>query len=280
VQLIPLATGLAYPECPRWHEGELWLSDQHAGEVLRIALDGTVTVVEKIAGRPSGLGWLPDGSLLIVSMLDRRLLQLDGEELIVRADFRHLHPGPSNDMVVDSSGRAYVGNIGFDFYAGESMRPTVLTMVDTDGTVKIVAEDVVVPNGMAITPDNRLILAESWRHQLTVFEIASDGGLQNRATFAELGADIPDGMCLDAEGAVWYASLHDRFEVVRVAPGGAVLDRVSTGAREPIACTLGGPRGTTLFVCTSEHLRPEETTQARSGAIETIEVAVPRAGLP
>jgi len=276
--LEPLASGFAYPECPRWHEGALWFSDQHAGEVVVVALDGSARVAARVEGRPSGLGWLPDGSLLVVSMLDRQLLQLDAGELVVRAEFGQWHGGPSNDMVVDALGRAYVGNIGFDFYAGESMRPTVLTMVDVDGAVRVVAEDVVVPNGMAITPEGRLIVAESWRHQLTSFAIEPDGTLTDRAVFAELGQDIPDGMCLDAEGAVWYASLHDRFEVVRVAPGGTVLDRVSSGTREPIACALGGPRGTTLFVCTSDHLRPEESTTARSGAIEVVEVDVPAAG--
>lgn len=274
--LSVVAEGFAHPECPRWHDGALWFSDQHAGEVVRVEPTGEVERVVRVEGRPSGLGWRPDGTLLVVSMLDKRLLALHDHELTVVATFDDVHGGPSNDMVVDGRGRAYVGNIGFDFYSGEEGRPTVLTMVEVDGTVRVVADDLLVPNGAVITPSGQLVIAESWRNRLTCFDIADDGGLANRAVFADLGAGtIPDGICLDAEGAVWFASLHDRFEVVRVARGGEVLDRVPTGTHEPIACVLGGDDGRTLFVCTSEHLKPEESVVARTGRIEAVTVDVP-----
>ncbi|MGE0878414.1 MAG: SMP-30/gluconolactonase/LRE family protein [Acidimicrobiia bacterium] len=269
--------GFAYPECPRWHDDALWFSDQHAGEVVRVDASGSPTVVHRVVSRPSGLGWRPDGSLLVVSMLDHRLLCEREGELSAVADFTGLHGGPTNDMVVDEFGRAYIGNIGFDFYAGESARPTVITMVDVDDRVSVVADDVVVPNGMVITSQHELVFAESWRHQLTRFAIADDGSLHDREVFADVGTDIPDGICIDAEDAVWYASLHDRLEVVRVARGGQVLDRVKTTG-EAIACELGGVDGHTLFVCVSDDLRPETSVANRTGRIECARVDVPRRG--
>jgi sugar lactone lactonase YvrE len=179
------------------------------------------------------------------------------------------------DMVVDRDGRAYVANIGFDHYGGEAGRPTVLTLVEPDGTVRVVADDLLVPKGMVITPERELIVAESWRRRLTSFDIRDDGTLINRRVFADLEGVIPDGICLDRDGAIWFASLHDAFEVVRVERGGKVLDRVSTGRGEAIACVLGGDAGRTLYVCVSDHLLPGDSTVVRSGRIEAVDVDVP-----
>lgn len=215
--------------------------------------------------------------MLVVSMADRLLLHLDGESTSTITDLALWHPGLSNDLVTSSAGISYVGNIGYDHHLGDTPRPTVLTAVDTAGNVNVVAEDVFVPNGMVITPDGlTLILAESMGHRLTAFDIEPDGSLSGRRIFADLGRAVPDGICLDADGGVWYASPRGR-EVVRVLEGGAVTDRVSTGDRFAVAPVLGGPDGRTLFVCTTEHLLPPETLEKRTGRIEYTRVEVPGA---
>lgn len=288
----PFVDGLAYPECPRWHDGAVWLSDQHAGAVVRVDLSGSSEVVARLAAEPAGLGWRPDGTLLVVSMHDHRLLAVDpdpgdpdGTSFSPVADLSPFHPGLSNELLVDPAGRAYVGNIGFDFYGGDDPRPTVVVLVDPDGGVRVAADDLLVPNGMVLTPDGEtLIVAESFAHRLTAFTVAADGSLGGRRVFADLGEEIPDGICLDADGAVWFASIA-RHEVVRVLPGGPagrgrVDERVSTGDREAVACMLGGPDRRRLFVCTTLHLDPEHSVPARSGRLEVVDVAVPGAGLP
>ena len=290
MQTEPFVDGLCYPECPRWHDGAVWLSDQHAGVVVRVAMSdsggsGTVEEVAALPTEPAGLGWAPDGTLRVVSMHDHRLLSLDlaagadGRFELV-ADLSAFHPGLSNELLVDPAGRAYVGNIGFDYYGGDDPRPTVVVLVDPDGTVRVAAADLLVPNGMVLTPDGRtLVVAESFAHRLTAFTVAADGSLADRRVFADLGDDIPDGICLDAEGGVWYAAI-GRHEVVRVVSGGQVTDRVSTGDREAVACVLGGPDRRRLFVCTTLHLDPEHSVPARSGRLEVVDVAVPGGCLP
>jgi sugar lactone lactonase YvrE len=267
-----LVSGLAYPECPRWHDGALWLSDQHDGTVLRISPSGATEVVVTVPGGPAGLGWTTDGTLLVVSMHDHALLTFDGSDLRTVADLSGFHPGLSNDMVIDEAGRAYIGNIGFDFYAGEEPRTTVLAMVE-DGRVSVAADGLLVPNGMVIDGPV-LVVAESFAHRLTAYDRAADGQLSGRRVFADLGEEIPDGICLDAEGAVWYAAIA-RGEVVRVLPGGQVTDRVKVDAAEAVACVLGGEHGKTLYVCTTDELQPERSKEARSGRVEAVEVAVP-----
>jgi sugar lactone lactonase YvrE len=186
----------------------------------------------------------------------------------------------TNDMVVDGTGRAYVGNFGFDFYARQPSVPAVLVAVEPDGSARVVAEDLMFPNGMVITPDGAtLVVGESWGGRLTAFDVAADGSLSGRRLFAQLEGAVPDGICLDAEGAIWVASPVSN-EVVRVREGGEVLERISVGERQAFACMLGGPGRTTLYVCTAFDSEPEKCREQRAGRIEATVVEVPGAGWP
>lgn len=194
-----LLDGLSFPEAPRWHDGRLWLSDFYHHRVLTVDESGKTETVASVPNQPSGLGWLPDGRLLIVSMLDRKLLRLDGAKTTEVADLSALAGGPCNDMVVDAEGRAYVGNFGFNRHAGEAERTTCIVRVDPDGKVTKAADDLLFPNGTVITPDGRtLIVGETFAKRLTAFDIAADGGLSNRRVFAQFADVFPDGICLDA----------------------------------------------------------------------------------
>jgi sugar lactone lactonase YvrE len=278
--LVPVAEGLVFPEGPRWHRGELWFSDMLGGAVHRIAADGTVHHVLDVVAQPSGLGWLPDGRMLVVSMRDRRLLRVDGDALAVHADLSRLAPQPCNDMVVDRLGRAYVGNFGFDLAGRAAPAPTCLMLVTPDGGARVVADGLLFPNGCVITPDGAtLIVGETFGARLTAFSIAADGSLHARRTWAALPGKSPDGICLDADGAVWVASPPTR-EVLRVVEGGTVTHRVATAA-QAIACMLGGSDGLDLFVL-SGHVSfdADKARRYRSGRIDRVRVAVPHAGRP
>jgi len=228
---------------------------------------------------PSGLGWLPDGRLLVVSMRDRRLLRLDPEGLTEVADLSGLASFHCNDMVVDDRGRAYIGNFGFDLHTGASREKAELILVTPDGDARIVADELDFPNGTVITPDGRtLIVGETMGQRLTAFDIEDDGSLDGRRTWAQMKGILPDGICLDAEGAIWVASPISSG-VFRVAEGGETLRKISVET-QAFACMLGGPEGRTLHICTAETSQPSEAQAKRTGRIETIEVEVPRAGLP
>lgn len=272
--------GLTFPEAPRWHDGRLWFSDFYSHRVLTVDISGYMDIVAEVTGRPSGLGWRPDGTLLIVSMLDRTLLRLDGKALSVVADLSALASAPCNDMVVDAAGRAYVGNFGYDRHKGEPMRATCLVRVDPDGTVTRAADDLLFPNGTVITPDGRtMIVAETQGHRLTAFDIAADGTLSNRRVFAQLEERcFPDGICLDADGAVWVADARNP-RVLRVLDGGEIAHTVTTGDRPAFACMLGGDDRRTLFVLTNSGSGPAMADK-RDGRIEAVRVDVPGAGLP
>ena len=219
--LQPYVKELAFPESPRWHDGALWFSDFYTRRVNRATPDGRVETVVEVPGQPSGLGWLPDGRLLVVSMNDRRLLRLDGGALTVVADLSALAPAPCNDMLVDAQGRAYIGNFGFDLQARAPFASTSLIMVTPEGAARVVATDMHFPNGTVLTPDGRtLIVGESYGQRLTAFDVRADGSLANRRVWAQLhGKGVgPDGICLDAEGAIWLASPVTR-EVLRVREG-------------------------------------------------------------
>lgn len=277
--LTPLAEGFAFLEGPRWHGGKLWVSDMHDDRVLTVDLAGRRETVVEVPGRPSGLGWLPDGRLLVVSMTDRRLLRLDATGLSVVADLSGIATFHCNDMVVDAHGRAYIGNFGYDFEAGEPQRSAALALVLPDGTVNVAADDLAFPNGAVITPDGRtLIVAESFGARLTAFDVLPDGRLSGRRVWAALQGAVPDGICLDAEGAIWLASPLSK-EVLRVREGGAVLERIPT-ATQAIACMLGGVDRTTLFVLTAQSFHREECRAQRNARIEVTDVEVPGAGLP
>ncbi len=273
MKLEVLLSGLRFPEAPRWRGDRLWFSDMYACEVRSVDLAGQSKVEVHHAEPTSGLGWLPDGTLLVVSMADRKLMRVDAGRASVHADLSKLAPHHCNDLVVDARGRAYVGNFGSDISGGGAPTPTCLILVEPDGRARVVAEDLVFPNGMVITADGRtLIVAETFASRLTAFEIAADGSLSNRRIWAELGGAMPDGICLDAENAVWLASPFSR-ELLRVREGGEVVQRVAT-EQLPVACALGGKDGRTLLVLTTLHFEPEKTIE-RTGRIEIAQVTVP-----
>jgi sugar lactone lactonase YvrE len=274
-----LLDGLAFPEGPRWRDGKLWFSDMHDQCVKTVDLDGRCAEVVRVANDPSGLGWLPDGRLLVVSMRDRRLLRLDPDGLREVADLSRVAAYHCNDMVTDARGRSYVGNFGFNYETGEAPRTAAIALVTPEGQVRVAADDLSFPNGTVITPDGRtLIVGESFGSRLTAFDVAEDGSLSNRRVWAQLEKAVPDGICLDAEGAIWVASPMSG-EVLRVREGGEVAERIRV-ATQAIACMLGGPSRTTLFVCTSESLSAEDCRAKRSAKIEVALVSVPGAGLP
>jgi sugar lactone lactonase YvrE len=278
-QTTVLVDGLAFPEGPRWHDGKLWFSDMHAYQVKTVDLSGRLETIVEVPGQPSGLGWLPDGRLLVVSMTDRRLLRLDATGLTTVADLASFATYHCNDMVVDMAGRAYVGNFGFDLLTQQPFVPARLVLVTPDGHSRAVADDLAFPNGAVITPDGRtLIVGESVAACLTAFDIAPDGSLSGRRVWAQLEGAVPDGICLDAEGAVWVASPINS-EVLRVHPGGRVSQRIGVATRA-IACMLGGPDRRTLFVLTAATIDPDAARTQRRGQIEIVRVDVPGAGLP
>jgi sugar lactone lactonase YvrE len=270
---------LAFAEGPRWHEGRLWFSDMHDHRVAAVDLAGTAETIVEVPGQPSGLGWLPDGTLLVVSMVDRRLLRLDGGVLTEVADLSAQATFHCNDMVVDAQGRAYVGNFGWDLHGGGAPVDAVLLLVTPDGGTRVVATDLSFPNGSVITPDGAtLIVGESFAARLTAFDVAPDGALSNRREWARLDGAVPDGICLDAEGAIWVASPLSA-EVLRVREGGAVTHRVPVET-QAFACMLGGSERRHLFVCTALDSDPARCRETRSGRIEVVEVEVPGAGRP
>lgn len=274
-----LLDDLLFPEGPRWHDGKLWFSDMQGLHVMTVDLDGNSEKIVKVRESPSGLGWLPDGRLLIVSMIDRRLLRLDPIGLVEIADLRDLASFHCNDMVVDKLGRAYIGNFGFDLAANKPVEPAEIVMVTPDGDARVVAENLLFPNGTVITPDDQtLIVAETWGNCLTAFDIESDGTLKNRRTWAKLEDVYPDGICLDAEGAIWVAAPYPG-EVMRVQEGGNVTHRMNVSTK-PYACMLGGHDRRTLFVCTAGSSNPDEVRANPNGKIEIIDVEVPGIGLP
>jgi sugar lactone lactonase YvrE len=281
-----LREGLFFGESPRWHDGRLWYSDFYDHAVHALAPDGADERVVELDGRSSGLGWLPDGRLLIVSMLDRRVLRVEENGAVVtHADLSAIATGHCNDMVVDARGRAYVGNFGFDIEAPRDRStppPTaVLALVAPDGSVTAAADAMAFPNGTVITPDGRLlIIAESLGRRLTAFDIAPDGSLSGRRVWADLSARpvSPDGICLDADGAVWAANALGPV-VVRVAEGGAVLDEVEF-SQTCFACMLGGADGRQLYGLTAVSSVEHEAVPARAGRVEVATVDVPHAGLP
>jgi YD repeat-containing protein len=275
-----LVEGIVFGEGPRWRDGRLYFSDMHADRVVAVDPAGRLEAIVDVPGRPSGLGWDAQGRLLIVSMTDRRLLRLEARGLVEVADLSALATGQCNDMVVDAQGRAYIGNFGFDFETGDAPRNADLIRVDPDGRVSVAAKDLQFPNGSVITPDGRtLIVAESMGAQLTAFDVARDGGLSGRRLWAKLPEGVlPDGICLDAENAIWVASPTSR-EVARVAEGGRVLERIPL-ERMAIACMLGGADRRTLFILTSTSVQRAECQASRAGRVETARVAVPGAGLP
>lgn len=273
-----LIDGLWFPECPRWHNGKLWFSDMVSRHVMTVDLKGNTDVIVDVPGQPAGLGWLPDGRMLIVSMKDRRLLRLDKEGLAEVSDLNKFATADCNDMVVDARGRAYIGNYGFD-YLRESFIPAAIVSVNPTGRTRIAAGDLAFPNGAVITPDGKtLIVAETFAQRLTAFNIKADGSLTQRRVWADIPECTPDGICLDKGNAIWIANPMTG-EVLRCCEGGKVTHRVRP-KNQAFACMLGGPDRRTLFVCTAESDNPDKILVKASGRIETVQVDVPGAGLP
>jgi sugar lactone lactonase YvrE len=245
---------------------------------MTVDFKGNTDVIVDVPGQPAGLGWLPDGRLLIVSMKDRRLLRLDPGGLTEVSDLNKFATSDCNDMVVDARGRAYIGNYGFD-YSRESFTPAAIVLVNPKGRTRIASENLAFPNGTVITPDGKtLIVAETFAQRLTAFNIKADGSLSNRRVWAEIPESTPDGICLDKENAIWIATPMTG-EVFRCCEGGKVTHRVRS-KNQAFACMLGGPDRRTLFVCTAESDNPDEIRAKASGMIETVRVDVPGAGLP
>jgi len=275
-----LFEGLSFGEGPRWHEGRLWVSDFHTHRVLAIDDAGEAERIVEVPNRPSGLGWLPDGRLLVVSMTDRKLMRLEASGLVVHADLGGIATGDCNDMVVDERGRAYVGNFGYDFAGGASLQLATLALVSPDGEVTAAAGELAFPNGTVITPDDAtLILGETFGRRLTAFDIASDGTLSNRRVWADLGEVTPDGICLDEAGGIWVAD-PTNSQCVRVVEGGEVTDRIPT-SQGCFACMLGGADGRTLHLITGRLSGDVDLLVAElPGRVETVRVDVRGAGRP
>jgi sugar lactone lactonase YvrE len=276
VALVRLVSGLGFAEGPRWHQDKLWFSDFGMRLVRHVDLAGKVTEVVRVPGRPSGLGFLPDGRLLLVSMDDRQVLRLEHGLLHQHADLSGYTRHACNDMVLDREGNAFVGHMGFDLLATPpAPQPAELIYVRANGETQVAARDLSFPNGPAITPDGRtLIVAETFGGRLTAFDVGDGGTLSNRRVFASLPGRAPDGICLDAEGAVWVADARGKA-CVRVREGGEVTDVIDT-ERGCYACALGGSDGKTLFLCTAEGYDPAAMARC-TGAIDTLRVAVPAA---
>jgi sugar lactone lactonase YvrE len=252
----------------------------HADEVVAMKPDGTRRTVYHHGQPVSGLGWLTDGRMLVVSMNDRKLMRIEPDgRAAVHADLSGVATGNCNDMVVDAAGRAYVGNFGVGYPPGPP-QPAKMARVDPDGTTSVAAEDLIFPNGTVITPDGRtLVVGETFAARLTAFDIAPDGSLSNRRVWAQLpqGA-VPDGICLDADGAIWVASPTSN-EALRVREGGEVTDRIATG-RGCYACMLGGAGRRTLYLLVGASSGPAECRANKTGSIDAVEVNAPGAGLP
>lgn len=279
-----LIDDLGFPEGPRWRDGKLWFSDFRLRRVCTVDLSGHLEIVLTLDDQPSGLGWHPDGDLLVVSMIQKKLLKFDGESISTFADLSQLASHWCNDMVVDANGNAYIGNFGAPLQTPAAKLAEII-LVRPNGKAEIVARDMVFPNGPVITPDGKtLIVGETYAARLSVFDIENDGTLSNRrvwAQFDDLGVVsdravlrtrvLPDGICMDAEGAIWIASPNERSEVIRAREGGEIVDRITVDTI-PYACMLGGDDGKTLFVLTSDLSK-----KGNVGKIETLTVAVPSA---
>jgi sugar lactone lactonase YvrE len=290
-----VAGGYTFFEGPRWHEGRLWASDFFTGQVIAVDMSGEVEKIVSLDGEPSGLGWLPDGRLLVVSMLDRKLLVVEDGVARVHADLSEIAPHQLNDMVVDDSGRAYIGCFAGDVLHGEPITPTVIIRVDPDGSARVVADGIHFPNGMVILADGTFVVAETVGNRLTAFSVTAEGDLVDERPFALFGdrpntddlmsaipqlVYAPDGMVGDAEDAVWFADVFGQ-RAVRVL-GGEPVDEVSTAALGlgTFSLTLGGPDGHTLFLCSAPSFREEDCRADPQARILTTTVDVPHAGRP
>ncbi|MCC7121904.1 MAG: SMP-30/gluconolactonase/LRE family protein [Gammaproteobacteria bacterium] len=279
-QTTRFVDGFVFLEGPRWHQGKLWVSDMWGYTVYTITPGGEREIVCKLDTRPSGLGFAPDGSLLIVSMADRALMRHTHGRLEKVADLSPWATGDCNDMVMDAHGRCYVGNFGYDLLADATPTPAKMVCVEPDGRARAVADGLQFPNGAVIMNGGRtLVVAETFGNCLTAFDIAADGSLSNRRTFAALGEHTPDGICLDTDGGIWVASFVTSV-FLRVKDGGAITDTVEVPGKRAVACQLGGEDGRTLFCLTYDGTIEDLHQQKAAAAIEIARVQHPAAGSP
>jgi sugar lactone lactonase YvrE len=277
-----LMTGIAFGEQPRWHDGRLWFSDWGPPEVISVDLEGKSEVMLRAPSFPCCVDWLPDGRLLVVSAREGLLLRRESDgSLVTHGDLTKVSdPTAGNELVVDRRGNAYVNGGGFNLMAGEQFAPGIVALVGPDGAARQVADGLAFPNGMLVTADNQtLIVAESYAKRLTAFDIADDGSLSNRRVWADLQDGVPDGICLDAENAVWYGDVPNK-RCVRVAEGGEVLQTIELD-RGCFACALGGADRRTLFMIATEWNGPANMfDEPRTGQVLTAHAPAPGAGWP
>ena len=271
MSLTPLANGFCFGEGPRWFEGLLWFSDMLGEAVHTIDLQGSMTTLPLPGRSPSGLGFRPDGTLLIVSTADRQVLSYDGDTVTTVADLSDITPASLGDMVVDEAGCAFIGS--------QAREGGVVVRLDPDDTVSVVADGLDFPNGMVITPEGTLIVAESTGRRLTEFTISADGELSDRRVFADGLEGAPDGITLDAKGGVW-TSMTLAHQFMRIINGGNITDRIDMGDRSAIACTLGGPERRTLFLLSSTDSYPDRLVGTKLSRVDALIVDIPGAGLP
>ena len=279
-ELRVLMTGIAFGESPRWHDDRLWFCDWGAQELIAVDLEGKSEVIVRVPSFPFCIDWLRDGRLLVVSAAERRLLRREPDgSMVMHTDLSRLSRHPWNDIVVDGRGNAYVGDIGFDFPGGE-FAPGLLALATPDGSARQVADGVAFPNGLVVTPDNStLILAEAYANRLTAFDIDADGSLSNQRLWAGLDRGVPDGICIDAENAIWYGDVPN-MRCVRVREGGEVLQTIELD-RGCFACMLGGADRKTLFMVAREWRGPASMAdRERTGQVLTAKVSTPGAGWP
>ncbi|MEQ1890739.1 MAG: SMP-30/gluconolactonase/LRE family protein [Alphaproteobacteria bacterium] len=280
LQLEMFADGFVFLEGPRWRDGKLWVSDMFGKAVYTLTPDGARTRIVEVPKRPSGIGFLPDKTPVVVSMVDRCLYRIVDGKLVLHADISNLANSDINDMVMDARGNAYVGNIGSDLFNGAALQATNFILVTPDGKAREVAKGMMVPNGPVVTPDGKtLIVAETYAMKLTAFDIQNDGSLANQRVFADLDGAEPDGICLDAEGAVWLAALN-RGGFLRVKEGGEVTHKIETGDHTPIACTLGGADGRTFYGLTYKGSIADIGKGLAAARIETVRVDAGASGSP
>ncbi len=266
---------LVFPEGLRWHDGQLWFSDMWDFKLLRADADGTCHAVAEVPDRPSGLGFLTDGTPIVVSMANRQVYRVTNAGLEPFADLSSLATGDVNDMIVADDGWVYVGNFGYDLFGGAEFAAADLVSISPHGAAGVAAEGLTFPNGMVLLDGGKtLVVAETWANRLTAFTRDVDGSLSDRRVFAELGERTPDGLCSDAEDGVWVASFATG-EMVRVVDGGEATDIVNFPGKRAVACALGGADGRQLYCATYAGAIEDIHTRQRLGAIEVATVRVP-----
>jgi sugar lactone lactonase YvrE len=274
-QTRAFSDGFIFLEGPRWHAGTLWVSDMMDRRVYRVTEAGQRESVCQVPERPSGIGFLPEGTPIVSSGGDRKVMKILGDRIEVHADLITMASGDLNELITDADGRAYVGNFGYDILAGAPRAPAELILVEPSGAARVVARDLDFPNGTVIKDGGRtLVIAETWSCRLTAYDRAADGSLSGRRVYADLEGRSPDGLCLDLEGGIWVSCL-DAGEFVRIVEGGHVTDRVQCPGRLAVACALGGSDGRSLFCSTYAGHLEDAMALKRNGAIEVASVAVP-----